>query len=82
MTEQRKPAGMPADIRIIGAVQNLRDQFGICGLKAPIGIIVAPGQVEAIEAMIAGSGILLFSDTAPRGSETAIWGIKLMEEKP
>jgi len=47
------PRGRQADERIIGAIQNLVDQMAVCGLKAPVGIVLAPGELRRFEASVA-----------------------------
>lgn len=69
--------GTPAHARIIAAVQNLQDQFGICGLKAPVAIVLSPGELPKLESAIMGSGMLLYQDTA--SPKTTIWGIEIKE---
>lgn len=77
MTDTPTVRGRPADVRIIDAVRNLVDQFGICGLKAPIAIVVAPGQKAALATAISESDLLLFEDV--RAVETSVWGVKIVE---
>lgn len=71
------PRGRPADARIVGAISDLCDQFAVCGLKAPVAIVVAPGDRRRVEAIIAASGMLLVRDTAT--TDTTIWGVRIME---
>lgn len=73
-----RPQGLPADARIIGAVQELCTQFQICGIKPPVAIVVAFGELRRLEAAVAGSGMLLVADTTC--DQTSVWGVEIREE--
>lgn len=83
MTDQPKtttpqPQGLPADARIIGAIQNLCDQFAICGLMAPVVIVLAPGERKRLESAVVGSPLMLVHDALSEG--TFVWGVQIREE--
>jgi len=61
-TPQTTPSGHPVHARIIGAIQNLCDQFEVCGLEAPVAILVAKGQRGRIEAARRSSALMLVED--------------------
>jgi hypothetical protein len=73
-----QPRGLPADTRIIGAIHELYTQLRVCGLKAPVAIVVAPGELRRLEAAVAGSGWLLVADAT--SDKTSIWGVEIREE--
>lgn len=76
----KQPNGLPADARIIGAIQNLCIQMAVCGLKEPVGIVLAPGELRRFEVAISGSDMLLVADQT--AAETTVWGVRIMEQKP
>lgn len=76
---RREPNGLPADTRIAQAVQNLCDQFAICGHKPPVAILVQAGERQWIEATMRRSGWMLIEDA--RCKETRIWGVEIREER-
>jgi hypothetical protein len=66
---RREPNGLSADTRIAQAIQNLCDQFAICGHKPPVAIVV--------EATMRRSGWMLTEDVRYEG--TRIWGVEIRE---
>lgn len=81
-SKPKEPQGAAAHLRIIDAIRNMREQFLICGLEPPTSITVKPGQKKWIEAIIRGSGMLLFDDNraAERG-KTTIWDTEIKEDQ-
>lgn len=77
MPDPTTPRGRPADQRIIGAIQNLVDQMAVCGLKAPVGLVLEPGELRRFEAAVAGSPLLLVADQS--ATETTVWGVSVVE---
>ncbi len=76
-TPQTTPRGHPVHARIIGAIQNLCDQFEVCGLEVPVAILVAEGQRGRIEAACRSSALMLVEDA--RCNNTCIWGVEIEE---
>ncbi len=75
------PNGTPADMRIVGAVVELCNQFAVCGLDNPVAIVVKRGQRMWIEAMLARSSMTLVMDKlALADGRTKVWGVEIKEE--
>ena len=51
--------------------------FAVCGLEAPVALLVRPGQAKLIDAMCRQSVWMLLQDT--RADKTKIWGVEVRD---
>lgn len=71
---------MRSNIQVLAdAVERLRTAFQLCGLQVPEAIVVKPGQLERIGAMMASGAYMVRDESVKR---TAIVGVELVEMPP